>query len=91
MRKTNALEMRRNLGAVLRALEKDGGPILVEKNREPTAVLISLRDYRERFVDKVAADERERLAAEILGMRRGAKRRGQETVRLVRSMRGPLP
>lgn len=49
-RKTNALEMRRNLGKALRQLARAGEPILVERNREPTAGLISLRDWQERFV-----------------------------------------
>ena len=46
MKSVNALELRQSLGKVLRALEKDGAPILVERAREPSAVLISLKDYR---------------------------------------------
>lgn len=42
---------------VLRGLERDGKPILVGKDRRPTAVLISLRDYQERFADRVAEEE----------------------------------
>jgi prevent-host-death family protein len=90
MRKTNALEMRRNLGKVLLELERSGEPVLVEKNRQPQAVLISLRDYQERFVDKLAAEERERLAEEILAMRRRARRSRRTAVELIRELRGPL-
>jgi prevent-host-death family protein len=91
MRKTNALELRRTLGKVLRALERDGRPILIEKSRRPAAVLISLRDYRERFVDAMASDERQRLAAEIIAMRARARRSHKTSVELVRELRGPLP
>lgn len=90
MRKTNALEMRRNLGKVLRDLERHGEPVLVEKNREPAAVVITLRDYRERFVDHAAAEEREQLAREILATRRRARRTGKTAVAMVRELRGPL-
>jgi prevent-host-death family protein len=91
MKRTNALEMRRNLGKVLRLLARDGEPIVVQKNREPAAVLISLRDYHERFVDKVAEAEREHLASEILAFRRRTKPSRQSVVELIRELRGPLP
>ena len=91
MRKTNALEMRRNLGRVLRDLERNHEPVLVERNREPTAVLISIDDFHERFVDKVAATERESLVEEILASRKRARRGGKRAVELVRGLRGPLP
>ena len=65
--------------------------MLVEHHRKPTAVLISLRDYEERFVDKVAAEERKNLAQEILATRKQAKRSSRSSVELVRELRGPLP
>jgi len=91
MRTTNALELRRALGKVLKQLERDGRPILIEKGRKPRAVLISLQDYSERFVDAAAADERERLAEEILALRARARRSRRTSVELVRELRGPLP
>jgi PHD/YefM family antitoxin component YafN of YafNO toxin-antitoxin module len=91
MQKTNALAMRRNLGRVLRQLERSGEPVLVERNREPKAVLISIGDFRERFVDKVAAAEREALVEEILASRKRAPKARQPAVALVRELRGPLP
>jgi prevent-host-death family protein len=91
MHKTNALAVRRALGTVLRRLQRDGEPILVERNREPAAVLISLRDFEERFVDKIAAGERERLARDILAMRARARPARRKAVDLVRELRGRLP
>src|SRR5207244_9176517 len=71
METTNALQLRRTLGKVLRKLERDGKPILVEKGRKPKAVLISLRDYNERFVNAIAADEREALVSPRTATPRG--------------------
>ena len=65
--------------------------IFIEKGRKPKAVLISLRDYNERFVDAAAADERERLAEEILALRSRARRSRRTSVEVVRELRGPLP
>lgn len=83
--------MRRNLGKVLRELERGGEPVLVERNREPKAVLISIGDFRERFVDRVAAAEREALVEEILASRRKAPKARRSAVALVRELRGALP
>jgi len=88
---TNALELRRALGKILNQLERHGRPILIEKGRKPKAVLISLRDYNERFVDAAAADEREHLAEEILALRSRARRSRRTSVEVVRELRGPLP
>jgi prevent-host-death family protein len=90
MYKTNALELRRALGKVLQRLERDGAPILIEKARRPTAVLISLRDYQERFADAAAAGERERLAEEILALKRRARPSRRRSVDILRELRGPL-
>lgn len=62
---TNALKLRQNLGRILKKLKKTGKPILVEKNREPAAVLISLDDYKKRFADYGADAEREALVERI--------------------------
>jgi PHD/YefM family antitoxin component YafN of YafNO toxin-antitoxin module len=90
MKKTNALEMRRSLGAILKQLEGDGAPVLVERNRRPAAVLICLRDYRERFVDAAAAEERQSLADDLLDLRRRAHPSRRSVVRMLRELRGPL-
>ncbi len=42
-------------------------------------------------MDAVAADERERLAEEILALRARARRSRRTAVELVRELRGPLP
>lgn len=67
MFKTNALKMRQNLGKVLRKLQATGKPVLIERNRKPAAVLISLDDYNKRFVDVEADLQRELLVQKIQG------------------------
>ena len=57
MKKTNALKLRQSLGMILKDLQKTGQPLLVEKDRKPAAVLITVEDYFKRFVDR-EADER---------------------------------
>ena len=52
METVNALELRQSPGKVLDQLERGGEPILVCRRRTPATALMSLKDYRERFVDR---------------------------------------
>ena len=61
----NALELRQSLGKVLDQLERNGAPILVCRGRTPAAALVSLKDYRERFVDRDADDRRRQVVARL--------------------------
>jgi len=65
MKKVNALGLRQSLGKVVAALERDGEPILLEKGRQPVGVIVSLRDFRERFAEKVASEERAQILEEM--------------------------
>ena len=58
MRTVNALALRRSLDQVLDQLERGGEPIVVCRRRTPVAALVSLKDYRERFVDRGADRQR---------------------------------
>ena len=89
MKRINALTVRQSLGQVLDELDRSG-PVMVEKGRTPRAVLISIADYRERFVDRVAADERRALAAELLGMRATRSTTDVSVVDQLRQLRGAL-
>jgi prevent-host-death family protein len=87
METVNALQLRQSLGRVLRRLEKTGRPILLEKDRKPAAVIISLEDYRTRFVD-VEAD---RLRTEMVERIKQAELRtpkGVSSLDLLREVRG---
>jgi len=59
--KVNALQIRQSLGKILEKLNKTDDPIVIEKNREPVAVLISLKTFRERFIDYREEHKRQEL------------------------------
>lgn len=65
MQKVNALQLRQSLGKVIKIIMKRGEPILLEKDRKPVAVIISLEDYQKRFVDYAADQKREELVEKI--------------------------
>lgn len=92
MRKVNALKVRQSLGRVLRDLDRTGEPILVEKDRQPRAVLISLRDFGERFVDRTVEEDRRRVIERIRTFSERAQpaRETKPAVDLLRELRGPL-
>ncbi len=73
MKEITAVGIRRSLGEVARSLAADGEPILLKIRRKPVGVIISLRDFRERFVLEQAREERARLVAEILADRRSVE------------------
>jgi prevent-host-death family protein len=87
MEKVNALELRQSLGRVLTRLAKTGKPILVEKDRKPAAVLISLEDYRTRFVD-VEADRRRAELVERIKQANFRTPEGRTSLDLLRELRG---
>jgi len=86
MKSVDALALRQSLGRVLKALERDGAPVLVERRRRPAAVLISLRDYQERFADR-DADERRREIVERINATRVGTRPKQTTLDMLRRLR----
>ena len=49
--KTNALHVRQAFGKILKKLQASKEPIIIEKNREPVAVLIDYETFKTRFVD----------------------------------------
>lgn len=87
MRSVNALELRQSLGRVLKSLAKGGSPIIVKKGREPAAVLISLKDYQERFADR-AADEQRRALVERIKQTVLTMPQGKSALDFLRELRG---
>jgi prevent-host-death family protein len=66
MEVSNALALRQSLGKILARLKKTGAPILIQKGKQPVAVLITLEDYQRRFVDIEADAQRTASQARIL-------------------------
>lgn len=87
MEKVNALELRQSLGRVLQRLKKNGQPILLEKDRKPAAVIISLEDYRKRFVDVDADELRKEMVRRIKDSRLRTPK-GLSSLDLLREVRG---
>ena len=87
MEKVNALQLRQALGRVLRRLEKTGGPILLEKDRKPAAVIISLEEYRKRFVD-VEADALRREVVDRIKAAQLTMPKGRSSLDVIREVRG---
>jgi PHD/YefM family antitoxin component YafN of YafNO toxin-antitoxin module len=92
MKRVNALQVRQSLGRILEQLDRGGEPILVEKGRQPRAVLVPLRLFRERFIDKTVHAERLELERRIKELRqRPGVRAGPPAEVLIRELRGRLP
>lgn len=86
MHKINALQLRQSLGKVLARLQETGEPILLEKGRQPVAVLISLEEYQKRFVD-FEADQRRRQLVEKIRSAELTLPEGKSSMDLIREMR----
>lgn len=86
MEKTNALQLRQNMGRIVQRLKEKGEPILIEKDRKPVAVLISLEDYQRRFVD-IDADIKRREMIEEIKQAQMKLPQGTSSLDLIRSLR----
>jgi len=90
MKTVNALKIRNHLGEVLEELNKTGKPILVSKGRKIRAVLITPEQFKKRFLDYQAEEEKKHLLEIIKGAK--AKRRGaKNSVEILRELRGYEP
>lgn len=69
MREVNAVELRRSLARLAKELASDNQPVLLKLGKEPVGVIISIRDFNERFSLAERRIERQRLAEEILSDR----------------------
>ncbi|MSP60285.1 MAG: hypothetical protein EXR72_08080 [Myxococcales bacterium] len=69
MKELNAVALRQSLARVARALERDREPILLRLGRKPVGVIVSIRDFEERFASARASDRRRALVDEILADR----------------------
>jgi prevent-host-death family protein len=87
MKTVNALKIRNHLGEVLEELNKTGKPILVSKSRKIQAVLITPEQFKKRFLDYQAEEEKNRLLEVIKESK--AKRQGtKDSLEILRELRG---
>ena len=69
MHTLSATEIKNRFGAVLREVTRTGGPILVERDGRPVAVILSLRAYEEiRRAPLVPATDQIELARAAFGI-----------------------
>ena len=87
MKRVNALQLRQSMGKVLASLNKTGEPIILEKGRKAVGVIISLKDFHERFVERAASEERDRIISEIDDLARASSDR-TPTADIVKELRG---
>jgi len=87
MKTVNALKIRNNLGEVLDTLTKTGEPILVSKGREIRAVLITPEQFKRRFLDYQAEEQKRQLLQTIEGLQAHSLNR-QDSLDLLRELRG---
>jgi PHD/YefM family antitoxin component YafN of YafNO toxin-antitoxin module len=87
MEKVNALEVRNKLGEILDRLHATGEPILVSKGRKLRAVLVTPKDFEERFLDYRIKEEKRRLLNELKHMQK-PKKDATDSLTLLRSLRG---
>jgi PHD/YefM family antitoxin component YafN of YafNO toxin-antitoxin module len=85
MKEVNAVGLRQSLGRLARALERTGEPVLLKVGQKPVGVIVSLRDFKERFALIDAADERQRLVEEILADRKSGRVAVDDAVAELRS------
>ncbi len=69
MKTVNALKIRNKLGEVLDLLNKTCEPIFVSKGRKIQAVLITPEQFKRRFLDWQAEEEKKKLLSTIDNLR----------------------
>ena len=89
MKTVNALTIRNKFGEVLAYLEETHEPVLVTKGKKLKAALVPIDDFKTRFLDKQAEEEREKLLERIRGVRKPALE-NIDSVEALRQLRGSL-
>jgi len=87
MKTVNALKIRNNLGEVLESLTRTGEPVLVSKGRKIRAVLITPEQFKTRFLDYQAEEQKRQLFESIKGLRDDSLA-ARDSVEVLRELRG---
>ena len=87
MRTVNALTIRNRLGEVLEHLEQTNEPVLISKGREIRAALVPIEEFKTRFVDRLAEEERRERKKQIVELR-GQRVGRTESLEVLRALRG---
>ncbi len=87
MKTVNALKVRNNFGEVLEMLNKTGEPILISKARQVRAVLITPDQFKKRFLDYQAEEQKKQLIETIKGLKAGSREK-KSSIEVLRELRG---
>ncbi|MDO9530111.1 MAG: type II toxin-antitoxin system Phd/YefM family antitoxin [Syntrophales bacterium] len=87
MKTVNALKIRNNLGEVLEMLARTSEPILISKGKEIKAVLITPEQFKKRFLDYQAEEQKKQLLEIIEGMKADSLE-VKNSVQVLRELRG---
>ena len=87
MKIINALKIRNHLGEVLDELNRTKKPILVSKGRKIRAVLITPEQFKTRFLDYQAEEEKKLLLEKIRGLK-GQRLGEKNSIEVLRELRG---
>jgi len=87
MEEVNALKIRNNLGEVLDRLNDRGEPIFISKGRKIRAVLVTPEQFKKRFLDLQAEEERKRFLKNFNNLKKGKKGK-LSSLTLLRQLRG---
>jgi PHD/YefM family antitoxin component YafN of YafNO toxin-antitoxin module len=82
--KVNALQIRQGFGSILSKLKKSNQPIVIEKNREPVAVLLPIELYNKRFLDYLDRDRRDELLSSFAAEQRSSNKDSLTELRKLR-------
>jgi prevent-host-death family protein len=75
-----ATEVKNRLGRVLREVAKSGGPIYVERDGKPVAVILSVGEFERTRRGAAASGEKAGLPGNVFGMWRGRPDIGEDWV-----------
>lgn len=64
----SATEVKNHFGRVLRQIAKTGGPIIVERDGKPVAVILSISEYQRMQPQAVPGDKQLSLLKEAFGL-----------------------
>ena len=87
MKTVNALRVRNNLGEILDMLTRTSEPVFVSKGREIKAVLITPEQFKKRFLDYQAEEQKKQLLEIIEGMKADSLE-AKNSVEVLRQLRG---
>lgn len=84
MHTVNALKVRQAFGKILKDLRRKSEPILIEKGRQPVAVLISIKDFQEHYVNLREKKKKEEFLDQV---RRAAVDSPQDSLSVLHELR----